>query len=108
MSYKVATNVARSEGFHLHGNKDSTDEEDDEENEEEDARTLRSTPRQKLRQELHVTVSRSTEGPNAGSHISPSMMPSPVDQQNKACRVEGLLQCTAPQTASSVEESVRG
>ena len=108
MSYKVATNVGRSEGFHLHENKDSTDEEDDEENEEEDARTLRNTPRQKIRQELHVTVSRSAAGSNVGSHISPSMMPSPVDQQNKGCRVEGLLQCTAPQTAASAEESVRG
>ena len=108
MFYKVATNVGRSDGFQLHGNKDSTDDEDDEENEEEDVTTLRNTTRQKIRQELHVTVSRSTSGTNTGSHISPSMMPSPVDQQTKGCRIEGLLQCTAPQTAASVEESVRG
>ena len=108
MSYKVATNVGRSEGFHLHGNKDSTDEEDEEDNEDEDAVTLRNTTRQKIRQELHVTISRSTAGPNSGSNLSPSMMSSPDDQPNKGSRVEGLLQCTDPITAASFEESVRG
>ena len=110
---KVATTAERSDGFHLHDDKDSTTEdEDDEDNENEEESTMtRSHQREKpTRQELHVTVPISTTGATSSRepNISPNMLiPSSISLENKGCRMEGLLQFAAPQTATSVEPSMR-
>ena len=93
----VANNVGRGDGCPAYDSKDSSDEGDIEDNDEEEEPGLRNRSSQRVRQELHVSVPTNTVGTTPGENISPGMMSSPLPQNNKFGRGEGLLQCTTPQ-----------
>ena len=80
-----------------------SDEEEAEDDDEEEVSGLRNRPGQKVRQELQVSVPNTTNGLASGENISPGIISSPHDQDNKGGhRGEGLLQCTTPQTGDQL------
>ena len=110
ISTKVATTIGRSDGFQVHSHKDSTDDDDDGDDDNEEAGTTIFRGRQdpKTRHELHVAIQSSMPGNAAASNISPVVIPSLQNQENRGYRSNsGLLQCTAPQTAASLGPSMR-
>lgn len=110
ISTKVATTIGRSDGFQVHSHKDSTDDDDDgdDDNEETGTTIFRGRQDPKTRHELHVAIQSSMPGNAAASNISPVVIPSLQNQENRGYRSNsGLLQCTAPQTAASLGPSMR-
>ena len=93
----VANNVGRGDVCPAYDSKDSSDEGDIEDNDEEEESGIRNRSRQRVRQELHVSVPTNTSATASGENISPGMMSSPLPPNNKFGRGEGLLQCTTPQ-----------
>ena len=106
----MATTIGRSDGFQVHSHKDSTDDDDDgdDDNEETGTTIFRGRQDPKTRHELHVAIQSSMPGNAAASNISPVVIPSLQNQENRGYKGNsGLLQCTAPQTAASLGPSMR-
>ena len=97
ISFSVANNVGRGGGCTIYENKDSSDEGDNEDVDEEEEQEIRERSSQKTRQELHVSVSNDAATSISGENRSPETIISPVVQDGKFGRGEGLLQCTTPQ-----------
>ena len=106
--WKVSDNEERRDELKSHEQNESSDEDDDEEEECHETTILKCPQRHHVRQELHIMMPNSTTGSGTESNVSPNVIHSPHNEDNKEPQGGGLLQCTSPETAASVDHHFRG